>query len=59
MALNFSENSKRILIHTNLRKVLLLDPIDFQLLYLVDDIACYFWSEWIGRFPLVTKSPKS
>lgn len=59
VALNFSENSKRILIHTNLRKVLLLDPVDFELLYQVDDVANYFWSEWIGRFPLVTKSPKT
>jgi len=59
VALNFSENSRRILVHTNLRKILMLDPIDFILSYKVEEICNYFWSEWIGRFPLVTKSPNS
>ncbi len=55
VSLNFSEDSSKIVICTNQRKLLLLDTSNFQLFFKIDDVAQYFWSTWIGRYPLITK----
>lgn len=57
VALNFSEDSQKIVICTNQRKLLLLDPATFQLLFKVEEVATCFWSSWVGRYPLITKNP--
>ena len=57
VSLNFSEDSTKVVICTNQRKLLLLDPATFQLLFKVEDVAVNFWSTWVGRYPLITKSP--
>jgi WD40 repeat protein len=59
VAVNFSEDSKKVVICTNQRKLLLLDPVTFQLMFRVEDLAQYFWSSFNGRYPLVTKSANS
>ena len=59
VSVNFSEDSKKIVICSNLRKLLLLDPISFQLMFKVEDLSQCFWSTWTGRYPLVTKSQTS
>lgn len=45
------------MICTNQRKLLLLDPSTFTLLFKVEEVATCFWSSWVGRYPLITKSP--
>ena len=57
MCLNFSEDSSKIVICNNQRKLLLLDPTSFQLLVKAEDVSQQFWSSWVGRYPLITKSP--
>ena len=59
IALNFSEDSKKVVICTNQRKLLLLDPQSYQLMFRVEDLAQYFWSSFVGKYPLVTKSANS
>jgi len=59
ISLNFSEDSKRIVICTNQRKLLLLDPVTFQLMFRVEDLSQCYWSTWLGRYPLVTKAANS
>jgi len=59
ISLNFSEDSRRIVICTNQRKLLLLDPTTFQLMFRVEDLSQCFWSTWLGRYPLVTKASNS
>ena len=55
IALNFSEDSSKIVICTNMRKLLVLDPTTFQLFFKVEEVAASFWSSWTGRYPLITK----
>ena len=45
------------MICNNQRKLLLLDPSNFQLLVKAEDVSEKFWSSWVGRYPLITKSP--
>ena len=52
VSLNFSHDAKKIIICTNQRKLLLLDPVTQQLFYKSDDLANYLWSDWVGRYPL-------
>ena len=59
VGLNFSEDSRRIVICTNQRKLLLLDPTTFQLMFRVEDLSQCFWSTFLGRYPLVTKAAAS
>lgn len=59
VALSFSEDSKRLVICTNQRKLLLLDPATFQPMFRVEDLSQCYWSTWLGRYPLVTKSASS
>ena len=59
VALNFSEDSKRLVICTNQRKLLLLDPVTFSLMFRVEDLSQCYWSMWLGRYPLVTKAANS
>ena len=56
VAVNFSEDSKKIVICTNQRKLLMLDPVSFQPMFRVEDLAQCFWTSWLGRYPLVTKA---
>ena len=56
VSLNFSQDAKKIIICTNQRKLLLLDPVTQQLFYKSDDLANYLWSDWVGRYPLPQKS---
>ena len=44
VALNFSEDNKKIIIKTNQRKLLVLDPANFMLQYKQEDIEAHFWS---------------
>jgi len=39
VAVNFSEDSKKVVICTNQRKLLLLDPTTFQLMFRVEDLS--------------------
>lgn len=57
VSINFSEDSSKIVICTNQRKLLLLDPATFQLLFKIEEVAQCFWSSFVGRYPLITKSP--
>lgn len=59
VSLNFSEDSSKIVINTNLRKLLILDPKNFMLMYKPDDLSSCFWSSWLSRFPIFTKSVNS
>jgi hypothetical protein len=59
VALNFSEDSQRIVISTNQRKLLVLDPTNFMLMYKPEDLSSCFWSSWLSKFPLITKSANS
>lgn len=59
VSLNFSEDSSKIVINTNQRKLLVLDPKNFELLYKPEDISSCFWSSWISKFSLITKSTTS
>ena len=59
VSLNFSKDSKKILVTTNLRKMLLLDPGSYTILTRVEDICQCFWEQWVGRYALVTKSQSS
>ena len=59
VSLNFSEDSSKIVISTNQRKLLVLDPKNFELLYKPEDISSCFWSSWISKFSLITKSTTS
>ena len=56
VSLNFSEDSSKIVINTNQRKLLIFDPVSFLLQYKPEDISQCFWSSWISKFPLITKS---
>ena len=56
VAINFTDDSTRILISTNQKKNLILDPINFQLSYLPEEISEYFFSQWLSKFPLNTVS---
>ena len=56
VSINFSEDSKKIVICTNQRKLLILDPEKFNLMFKVAEIEACFWSSWVGRYALVTKS---
>jgi WD40 repeat protein len=56
IALNFSYDSQKIVVCTNQRKLILLDPVTFQLKFKPEDLSVQFWNQWIGRYPLVTKS---
>lgn len=47
------------MISTNQRKLIILDPVTFQLMFRVEDLASCFWSGWQGRYPLVTKAANS
>lgn len=55
VSVNFSEDSKKIVICTNQRKLLLLDPSTFQLFFRAEDLTHHLWSNWVGRYPLNTK----
>jgi hypothetical protein len=59
LSLNFSEDSTRIVISTNQRKLLVLDPTNFMLMYKPEDLSLCFWSSWQSKFPLVTKKANS
>ena len=59
VSLNFSEDSSKIVINTNQRKLLVLDPSSFMLQYKPEDLSQVFWSSWISKFPLITKSLSS
>lgn len=59
VSLTFSEDSKRIVICTNGRKLCLLDPVTFTLMFRVEDICSCYWSSWLGRYPLVTSAANS
>mmetsp|Transcript_34024 Transcript_34024/g.33184 ORF Transcript_34024/g.33184 Transcript_34024/m.33184 type:complete len:273 (-) Transcript_34024:1695-2513(-) len=56
VSINFSEDSNKIVICTNQRKLLLLDAQTKQLIFKVEEVQQSFWSSWIGRYPLITKS---
>jgi WD40 repeat protein len=56
VSLNFSEDSQRIVITTNQRKLLVLDPQNFMLMYKPEDLSSCFWSSWLSKFALITKS---
>jgi WD40 repeat protein len=60
-AINFSEDSKRILIITHLRKLILFDPIKLTMLYKVEEeeLSSQFWSSFVGSYSLITKSISS
>jgi hypothetical protein len=55
VSLNFSEDSKKLVIGTNLRKLLVLDPETEMLQYKSEDLSSCFWSTWLSRFPTITK----
>ena len=59
VSLNFSEDSQRIVISTNQRKLLVLDPTNFLLMYKPDDLSQCFWSSWQSKFTLITKATNS
>lgn len=59
VSINFSEDSSKIVINTNQRKLMLLDPVTFEFMYKPDDLSTCFWSHWVSKYPLITKSPKS
>lgn len=48
VALNFSYDSQKIVICTNQRKLILLDPVTFQLKFKPEDLSVQFWNQWIG-----------
>lgn len=56
ISINFSYDSRKIVVSTNQRKLILLDPQSFILMFKPEDLSHQFWSHWIGRYPLVTKS---
>jgi|TARA_B110000285_G_C15122331_1_gene617975 hypothetical protein len=56
VSINFSEDSSRIVISTNQRKLLVLEPTHFQLMYKPEEISQCFWSSWLSKYPLITKS---
>ena len=39
VAINFSEDSKKLVVCTNQRKLLMLDPLSFQLMFKVEDLS--------------------
>lgn len=59
VSLNFSEDSSKIVINTNQRKLLVLDPVSFMLMYKPEDLSSTFWSSYLARFPLISKSTNS
>jgi len=36
-----------------------LDPTNFMLMYKPEDLSSCFWSSWLSKFPLITKSANS
>lgn len=59
ISLTFSEDSTKILITTNKRQLLLLDPRNYELMSRIEDVIQVYWNGWNGRFSLVTKNNKS
>ena len=59
VSITFSEDSKRIVVCTNQRKLILIDPVTFQPMFRVEDLAQCFWSTWNGKYPLVPKAQNS
>ena len=43
----------------HLHILLLLDPVTFSLMFRVEDLSQCFWTNWLGRYPLVTKAANS
>ena len=54
-SINFSQDSKKIVICTSQRKLLLLDPATRQLFYKPDDLTNHMWLDWVSRYPCPTK----
>ncbi len=54
--MNFSYDSKKIVVCTNQRKLIMLDPATFLLMFKPEELSVQFWSQWSGRYPLVTKT---
>lgn len=59
ISLNFSDDSSKIIITTNRRKMLMLDPVSFLLEYTPEEISQQFWSNFVGKFMSLPKSPNS
>ena len=36
-----------------------MDPVTFQLMFRVEDLAQQYWSSFLGRYPLITKAANS
>jgi len=59
VGLDFSDDSTKVVVCTNQRKLLLMDSTNYTLLYQIEDVANNFWSTWQGRYPLITKQATS
>ena len=44
IALNFSEDSSKLLITTNKRALLILDPLSYRLLTSIDEMIKVYWN---------------
>ena len=56
VSINFSEDSKMIVVTTNHRKLVVLDPYKFLFFYKPEDLSASFWSSYNSKFPLISKS---
>jgi len=59
VSINFSQDSNKIVINSNLRKLLVLDPVSLDLMYKPEDLSSCFWSHWNSKFPTITKTANS
>ena len=56
VAVNFSADSSKVVICTNQRRLMMLDPYTQQFIYKFEEVKQTLWTSWIGRYPLITKS---
>lgn len=59
VSINFSEDSSKLVINSNQRKLLVLDPNTLDLLFKKEDLSNCYWTRWNSRYPTITKTANS
>jgi WD40 repeat protein len=59
VSINFSEDSSKLVINSNQRKLLVLDPNTLDLLFKKEDLQNCLWTRWNSKYPTITKTANS